>query len=74
MPNQNVGIEIHSRERDSMLDVVKGYEVSVPKLNAHIKELESKLMSQDPLKDFSAKELWSALFDKIFKRGGDLNV
>ena len=63
-----------SRERDSMLDVVKGYEVSVPKLNAYIKELESKLISQDPLKDFTAKELWSALFNKIFKRGGDLNV
>ena len=63
-----------SRERDSLLDCCKEYEVSVPKLNARIKELESKLMSQDPLKDFSAKELWSALFDKIFKRGGDLNV
>ena len=57
-----------SRERDSLLDCCKGYEINVPKLNAKIKELETKLLSQNPLKDYSAKDLLSAFFDKIFHR------
>lgn len=57
-----------SRERDSMLDCCKEYEINVPKLNARIKELEDKLISQNPLKDYSAKELWNALFEKLFRR------
>jgi len=57
-----------SRERDSLTDVCKGYEEAIPKLNARIKELEGKLMSQDPLKDFTAKDLLGAFFNKIFKR------
>jgi predicted RNase H-like nuclease (RuvC/YqgF family) len=57
-----------SRERDSLLDCCKGYEVAVPKLNAKINDLETKLISQNPLKDYSAKELLNAFFDKIFRR------
>ena len=57
-----------SRERDSLLDCCKGYEVAVPKLKAQIRELETKLISQNPLKDYSAKELLNAFFDKIFRR------
>ena len=57
-----------SRERDSLLDCCKGYEINVPKLNAKIKELEAKLLSQNPLKDYSAKDLLSELFDRIFHR------
>ena len=57
-----------SRERDTLLGVVKDYEINIPKLNARIKELEGKLISQDPLKDFSAKDLLGAFFNKIFKR------
>ena len=57
-----------SRERDSLLDCCKGYEINVPKLNAKIKELETKLLSQNPLKDYSAKDLLSELFDRIFHR------
>ena len=57
-----------SRERDSLLDCCKGYEVAVPKLNAKINDLEAKLISQNPLKDYSAKELLNAFFDKIFRR------
>ncbi len=55
-------------ERDSLLKCCEDYEINVPKLNARIKELEGKLISQDPLKDFTAKELWNALFDKLFKK------
>lgn len=57
-----------SRERDSLLDCCKGYEASIPKLRTKIKELEDKLLSQNPLKDYSAKDLLSAFFDKIFHR------
>lgn len=57
-----------SRERDSLLSCCNDYEINVPKLTARIKELEEKLISQDPLKDFTAKDLWNALFDKLFKR------
>lgn len=57
-----------SKEKDSLLKCCEDYEVAVPKLKSYIKELEGKLISQDPLKDYSAKELWSALFDKVFNR------
>lgn len=57
-----------SRERDSLLDCCKGYEASIPKLRTRIKELEDKILSQNPLKDYSAKDLLSAFFDKIFHR------
>lgn len=57
-----------SKEKDSLLDCCKGYEIAVPKLKSTIKELEDRLMSQNPLKDYSAKELWNALFDKIFRK------
>lgn len=59
-----------SRERDTLADVCKGYEISFSKLNNRIDELEHKLMSEEPfsLKDFSVKELLEALFYKLFRR------
>jgi uncharacterized coiled-coil DUF342 family protein len=58
-----------SRERDSLLDCCNGYEVSVPKLNARIKELEAKVLSQNALADYPIKDLIGEIFDRIFKRG-----
>lgn len=57
-----------SRERDSLLDCCKAYEVGVPKLNATIKDLEDKLMAQNPISAYSARELWNALFEKLFRK------
>lgn len=54
-----------SRERDSLADVCKGYEVAVPKLNDHIKELETKLISQDPLKTYSSQELLGEVLSRV---------
>lgn len=54
-----------SRERDSLADVCKGYEVAVPKLNAHIKDLEAKLISQDPLKTYSSQELLGEVLSRV---------
>lgn len=64
-----------SRDRDSLLDCCKGYEITVPKLREKIKELEDKLMSQEPLKQYSNSELLSEVFnrfmEKLFKKGGE---
>jgi hypothetical protein len=58
-----------SRERDSLIDIVEGYKSSLSKCKAEVKDLQAKLTAKDPLDAYSAKELWAALFDKVFKRG-----
>lgn len=58
-----------SRERDSLLDCCKGYEVAVPKLRAEIKALEDKILSKDPIKEYSIKEMLEEIFVRIFKGG-----
>jgi len=57
-----------SRERDSLTDVCKGYEEAIPKLNAHIKELEGKLISQNPLKTYSSKDLLGEVWNRVVNK------
>ena len=56
-----------STERDILLKCCTDYETNVPKLKVRISDLEAKLISQDPLKTFGAKELWVAWFNKVFR-------
>ena len=57
-----------SRERDGLTDENKGYIVAIEKLRVENKDLMTKLTTQNPLKAYSAKELWNALFDKVFNK------
>lgn len=57
-----------SRERDSLIDVCKGYEEAIPKLNAYIKELEGKLISQNPLKTYSSKDLLGEVWNRVVNK------
>lgn len=57
-----------SRERDGLIDCVKSYEISIPKLHATIKDLENKLMAQEPLKAYSSKELINEVVSRVVNK------
>jgi len=59
-----------SRERDGLLDAVKGYEIVIPKLKVTISDLEDKIASQNPISEYSWQDLVSELFNRLFSKGG----
>jgi N-acetylmuramoyl-L-alanine amidase len=61
-----------SRERDSLADACKSFEIVISKNKDRIAELEAKLISQNPLKTYSSKDLLAEVvtrFVNIFKGG-----
>jgi septal ring factor EnvC (AmiA/AmiB activator) len=61
-----------SRERDGLADACKSFETVISKNKDRIAELEAKLISQDPLKTYSSKDLLAEVvtrFVNIFKGG-----
>ncbi len=63
-----------SRERDSLIDVCNGYEVAIPKLKEQIKELENKLISQNPLKTYSSKDLIGEVISRVVNKFKGANI
>jgi len=57
-----------SNERDRLLTVQRSCVANMLQLKEDNLELQEKLISQDPLKDFSKRDLLKAVFNRIFKK------